>query len=283
MNETTGTAWSADEVAATIDSYFAMLKRELAGEAYNKAQENRKLRARLNGRTQAAVEFKHQNISAVLVELGRIPIFGYKSASNYQRLLADTVEDVLAHDRSLDEATERSILSSQSRPAILGGSIDVISAPSLVIDTAAWTPRESGIRRDYLQRESQNHALGLAGEIAVVAHERRRLQLLGEEKLAAQVEHVSVSKGDGLGFDVRSFDDDGAERMIEVKTTRYRSDIPFFVSRNEVEASTYFGNAFHIYRLFQFEKKPGMFTLRGPVASTCRLTATEFLAAPGPV
>jgi len=281
MNETKRRPWSSIEVEATITSYFGMLKRELSGETYNKAQENRELRRFLNGRTQAAVEFKHQNISAVLVELGRIPILGYKSATNYQRLLADTVEDLLARDSSVDEATERSILSSQFKPAVLGGPIDLISSPTVKIETSPWTPRDTGSKRDYLLRESQNRVLGLAGEVAVVAYERRRLNLLGHSKLAARVEHVSVSKGDGLGFDILSFDQDGSDRMIEVKTTRYRGETPFFVTRNEVDASNHFGNAFQIYRLFQFERNPGMFTLRGPIASTCKMVATQYLAIPG--
>ena len=65
-------------MSETVNSYFKMLKLELAGEPYNKSDENARLRGRLNGRSKAAVEFKHQNISAVLLENGWIYIDGYK-------------------------------------------------------------------------------------------------------------------------------------------------------------------------------------------------------------
>ena len=280
MTDSSGTPWSDDEVAATVESYMRMLKLELAGEPYSKAEENRKLRMRLDGRSKGAVEFKHQNISAVLVELGWIPIVGYKPASNYQRILADAVVGMLGHDAGVASATERALERAELRPVIPGGALDIIVAPNLQLDVSEWAPREKGIRRDYLQRDSQNRKLGLAGELTVVEFERQRLMRLGKERLASRVEHVSESRGDGLGFDVLSFDQDGAKRMIEVKTTRYSSEIPFFVNGNEVAASNYFGNSFHLYRLFQFEKRAGMYTLRGAISDSCVLQATEYRAAP---
>jgi hypothetical protein len=43
---------------------------------------------------------------------------------------------------------------------------------------------------------------------------------VGRDDLAQKVEWVAVTIGEGLGFDVLSFDaDDGSERLIEVKTT----------------------------------------------------------------
>jgi hypothetical protein len=62
--------WSHEEVEATVSDYFEMLAMELRGEPYNKAEHNRHLQKLLNNRTKAAVELKHQNISAVLIELG---------------------------------------------------------------------------------------------------------------------------------------------------------------------------------------------------------------------
>ena len=59
-------AWTADEVAATVEDYFVMLREELNGEPYNKAAHRTRLIRGLNGRSGPAVEFKHCNISAVL-------------------------------------------------------------------------------------------------------------------------------------------------------------------------------------------------------------------------
>ena len=59
----------------------------------------------------------------------------------------------------------------------------------------------------------------------------------GQKVLANRVEHVSQTKGDGLGYDVLSFDASAKERFIEVKTTSFGKETPFFISRNEVEFS----------------------------------------------
>ena len=61
--------------------------------------------------------------------------------------------------------------------------------------------------------------------------------LLSAGLIAYKVEHTSVLKGDGEGYDILSFEDTGAELLIEVKTTKYGHYTPFFVTRNEVEVS----------------------------------------------
>jgi hypothetical protein len=52
--------------------------------------------------------------------------------------------------------------------------------------------------------------------------------------MADRVEHVSATRGDGFGYDVLSFEPDGRERFIEVKTTAFGAMVPFFVTRNEL-------------------------------------------------
>ncbi|HEY8310327.1 MAG TPA: hypothetical protein VIG47_07215 [Gemmatimonadaceae bacterium] len=59
--------WSAEEVAATVADYLVMLNHELRHEPYNKKDHNRQLQTILNDRSAGAVEFKHANISAILL------------------------------------------------------------------------------------------------------------------------------------------------------------------------------------------------------------------------
>ncbi len=63
-------AWSREEVEAAVADYFVMLRKELSGEQYNKAEHNRLLQNLLSGRSHGSVERKHQNTSAVLIDLG---------------------------------------------------------------------------------------------------------------------------------------------------------------------------------------------------------------------
>lgn len=71
-SKTVNENWSDDELLAAIKIYFKMLAHEKAGEDYNKAEFNRLLReGTLVNRTENAVEFRMQNISAVLAELSQ--------------------------------------------------------------------------------------------------------------------------------------------------------------------------------------------------------------------
>lgn len=83
--------WSREEVEATVADYLAMLASELAGVHYNKAAQRRELAKLLDNRSEQAIEFKHANISAVLIDLGFPYIPGYKPRSNYQQLLYEVV------------------------------------------------------------------------------------------------------------------------------------------------------------------------------------------------
>ena len=104
---------------------------------------------------------------------------------------------------------------------------------------------------------------------------------LGQQRLADQVDHVSQSQGDGLGYDVLSFESDGRERLIEVKTTTFGRDTPFFVSRGELALSHVAKDQFHLYRLFEFRKAPRLFDLAGALDLHCLLDPVTYRASFG--
>jgi len=60
-----GEDWSDQENDLVIADYVAMLRHDLSGRPYSKAEHNRLLQNRM-GRGRSLIEFKHQNISAVL-------------------------------------------------------------------------------------------------------------------------------------------------------------------------------------------------------------------------
>ncbi len=68
-----------------------MLANDVAGRPHNKAAHRRQLLPLLNNRSEGSVEFKNQNISAVLKGLGEVWITGYKPAFNFQSSLIDAV------------------------------------------------------------------------------------------------------------------------------------------------------------------------------------------------
>nr|WP_232226824.1 DUF3883 domain-containing protein [Algiphilus aromaticivorans] len=126
-----------------------------------------------------------------------------------------------------------------------------------------YAGRRLAVKRDYLALEASNRSLGKAGEELVVSYEHDRLHRAGKRRLSERVEHVAVTRGDGLGYDVLSFDLDGRERLIEVKTTAFAKETPFFLSRNELALSRQEAEAFHLYRVFAFRRRPQLFDLPG--------------------
>lgn len=94
--EKSSSDWSDLEIQAAVNAYLSMLSREQNGHPVNKAHENRVLRdGALAGRTKGSVEFRMQNISTVLVELGRTRIEGYKPAKNVGANVAKSIREAL--------------------------------------------------------------------------------------------------------------------------------------------------------------------------------------------
>jgi len=274
LADVTGTVWQPQEVALIVADYIAMLTAELAGQAYNKTAHRRRLIAALPGRSEGSIEFKHMNISAAMLELGFPYIHGYQPRFNFQRsLLLDEVARQVARHAQLDQVA----LAAVERPAVPLAVPDfarvLAGAPQRDARVAEPTPAYARppVRRDYLEREAQNRALGQAGEQFALDFERWRLVQLGAGQLAEQVEHVAVTEGDGLGYDIRSFESDGQARYIEVKTTSFGDRTPFFVSANELRFAQAHAERFRLYRLFDFRAAPRLFELAGPIERHCLL------------
>ena len=273
--------WSREEVEATVASYFRMLTLELAGQDYSKTKHRNDLLQALDDRTPAAVEMKHANVSAVLIELGCPYIDGYKPRGNYQSLLFDVVSDRVEKD----ETFNRVALDAVERPAVTPPpprsqalfEDPPTFRPSANVEPTPYKAR-TAVKRDYLAREARNTALGLAGEKFVVEIERTRLISSGKGALADRIEHVSASRGDGLGYDVLSFESTGRPRLIEVKTTSFGKETPFYLSRGELAFSKSKADEFQLYRLFNFRRDPRIFTLKGSIEGKCLLDAVSYLA-----
>jgi hypothetical protein len=147
-------------------------------------------------------------------------------------------------------------------------------------DVRVAEPGQRRVFTDYLAQEARNRSLGLAGEQFVLTYESERLRRAGRDDLVRRIEHTAAVEGDGVGFDVRSFEVDGRDRLIEVKTTKYGIGTPFYVSRNELETSARRASAYQLYRLYAFRTAPRMYALAGPIDRRCHLTATTFAAWP---
>jgi hypothetical protein len=280
-----GEDWSPHEVRATVLDYMAMLKFELSGQKYNKTTHRRALLSRLASRSDGAVELKHQNISAVLRDMGQFWIPGYKPRSNYQNILAIEVEAWVTANPEIDHHALAAAEAPAATPEHFDFAAFEVSSPSFRGGSEAGVREMQGsygeqtrvaVRRDYAAREARNSSLGQAGEELVVKFEQYRLSKDGRGHLAAKVEHVSKDRGDGLGFDVLSFDSEGNERFIEVKTTAFSKETPFYASASEIRFAQKNAERFSLYRLFEFRKIPKCYTLPGMIENHCALDPISY-------
>jgi hypothetical protein len=271
-------AWTDAENDLIVADYFAMLADDAAGRPYNKAAHRRQLLPRLNDRSDGSVEFKHQNISAVLKGLGEVWITGYRPAFNFQTSLVDAVARWLAMN---PDWVHRSLSSRALDGMAEAAQLWVGPAPTL---TNQPPPDELeqmlhiAKKFDVAARDERNRALGKAGEERVLKHERDTLTEAGREDLAQQIRWVSEEDGDGAGYDIASFDADGRQRLIEVKTTNGWERTPFHISRNELSVADERREEWCLFRLWNFARTPKAFELRPPLDAHVSLTATSFQA-----
>ncbi|MCK0195729.1 DUF3883 domain-containing protein [Ancylobacter sp. 6x-1] len=202
-----------------VADYFAMLADDIAGRPYNKAEHNRQLQERID-RTRTSIEFKHQNISAVLKGLGEDWIPGYKPAFNFQMTLVDAVARWLAfHPDWLGRMPGlRPVTGLQEAAQLWIGPPPTLSnqPPPQELEQMLHIARKF----DVAGRDERNRALGRAGEERVLAHERASLQAVGREDLARKVRWVSEEDGDGAGYDIESFAPDGLSRLAQRRDVR---------------------------------------------------------------
>ncbi|MFI4976467.1 MAG: DUF3883 domain-containing protein [Caulobacterales bacterium] len=272
-----GTDWSADELDAIVADYFAMLDLEREHRPFVKSHRAAALMERI-GRTHRSVEFKHMNISAVLSELGRPTIRGYKPKANYQDAIFDAIDRYLsAHPASrYDEPADIVGLAE-------GATLFEEPAPLLGLSNRK---RPEGLERlvrrwDPSERDFRNRALGKAGEALVLNFERARLSVLDRADLARKVRWVSQEDGDGAGYDIHSFDPAGHDRLIEVKTTRGGRTTPFFLTRNERSLADERPDAFRLFRVYEFAAANRLFKLRPPLERSVVLEAETWRASFG--
>jgi len=277
--------WTEQEVQLIVADYFAMLEGELQGEPYKKSEHRRALNPLLAGRSDGSVEFKHQNISSVLVEMGLPYVEGYKPRGNYQGLLATEVESFLDQRLGfLEQLAAAPTLnpSGIQQPPSLDISQIIVDPPEKIIAPSRtdkpWLSRR-GQRIDFAEKDAADPRLGKLGEEFVYQLERHRLKEVGRDDLVSKVEWVAQTIGDGLGFDILSFDETcDSERMLEVKATGLGKFFPFYVTANEVRCSDDIPDQYHLFRVFNMGREPRIYILHGSLKILCQLEPVLFRA-----
>lgn len=269
-----GGDWTDAENDLIVGDYLDMLAEDLAGRPYNKAAHNRALQARLPARSRGSIEWKHQNISAILRGMGEDWLRGYKPAVDFQESLIDAV---IRHPRRKAIYTRPEALPRAARET----SLPFLSSPPLPQNRDILPEKQQKAlarRFDPAEADARNRELGRDGEAVVLDFERWTLRRSGREDLAAQVRWTSQEDGDGAGYDIASFRPDGRPRLVEVKTTNGWERSAFHITRNELAVANDNRDAWRLVRVWNFAREPRAFELAPPLDAHVSLTPTSFLA-----
>lgn len=291
-----GDDWTERELDLIVQTYFAILEGIPTAPRGFKAEAKRALDAEI-GRGIGSIDFKLGNLSFVAGSVGIPPLPGFAPARKAQKGPIYEAFDryLTAHPEVLADGAYLPLSGPVGASAAYAPSADVqpkqgnnASAGLLPTDpvpalSEAREARPEGLARlvrkfDPAARDERNRLLGRLGEQHVLHHEIARL-ISGERMdLAKKVEWTSDVHGDGAGYDIKSFDLDGSDRLIEVKATKGGPTTDFFLTRNEREVSMERQEAWRLYRLHTAFTEPRLFVLRPPLEASVRLTTENWRA-----
>jgi hypothetical protein len=174
--------------------------------------------------------------------------------SNYSSYQKSKIEKFLKEDPKI-------FVDSNVKNVRLVESDSVVSAKGVLFQSKDIDRAFVGkIKINFLERNKQNIELGTRGEIIVLKWEKDNLIEQGLNNLAGKVRHISQESGDGAGYDILSYDKEGKEKFIEVKTTKRGVISQFYYSGNELSFMRNCDN-YYLYRLNLENEKQAELTI----------------------
>lgn len=152
--------------------------------------------------------------------------------------------------------------------------LDMVSKPEDSLDAKERKDRirsKDGI--DYSGQQKRNQETGDIGEKLVLANEIDKARKWGlSEDCVSQIRRVSL-ESDDYGFDILSFDQNGKEHYIEVKTTKASSNsLSFVLTQNELDHARKYGSAYSIVMVFDVAQNPRIWDMGNPfVSEPCKV------------
>lgn len=288
--------WTDEELDLIVAEYFSMLTPEPGVQRGWKSARLRKLDEQLE-RGEGSIGRKLSNITYVASRLGLPPLPGYGALENIQQAIYPAIDRYLiAHPIALaDDAFLQGSKSAFPSPSPARGAAptppaaDAISAFGLIPADpipplgAERKSRPKDLVRlvrkyDPAARDARNRILGKLGEEHILNHEIARLIAAERMDLAKKIEWTSDVHGDGAGYDIKSFEPDGSDRLIEVKATKGGPASDFFLTRTEREVSMERPEAWRLVRLHTLPLKPRLFVIAPPLEHSVRLEAENWRA-----
>ena len=185
---------------------------------------------------------------------------------NLNILTQDFVYAVVKHLETLERIEEKNVIELTTT--------NINSSEISVIETELdFTPSTV----NYIQNNIENKRIGDLGELWVIEQEKQKLINANKQKLVEKVKHVSKEKGDGLGYDILSYDLKGNKIYIEVKTTKGNARSTFYITRNELEKSKIEKDFYLLYRVYKYDDEKHnaeLLIIKGDLSNLCETPLT---------
>lgn len=270
--------WTDKQNEAMVATYLEYLRYDLEGHR-RRSGEFLRVASERTGRSEGGCSMKASNISFLVSELDIPPLSGFKPLPHIQPKLREVVAAGVENSGIREVALRAA--ESKPEPVAAEPSGKQVEPPT-GIKVVQSARRGTGQHRDYASVEAQNRKLGLEGELAVLTLIKKQLADAGRDDLADRTEHVSVTQGDGLGYDILTYDASDDEPLyVEVKTTERPKSWPFLVSAGEVRASAELGDRFRLYRVCDWgSERFSYYVLEGSLETSCNLVPTTYSVLP---
>lgn len=139
-------------------------------------------------------------------------------------------------------------------PPIESLKFDYVDLQTVVLPEPKGKWGNKGTKIDYSNRSKRFKRIGDRGEQIVLRAERQFLKKNGRNDLAELVDQIS-ERDDSVGYDILSFELDGREKLIEVKSTlRKIGNSNVYLSANELQVAENEEN-YYFYIIYEVGNK----------------------------
>lgn len=156
--------------------------------------------------------------------------------------------------------------------------IIIVSAETNVLASNLTTTQEQlnfkGRTVNFLQNNIDNKRIGDLGELWTLKYEAEKLRRANKHHLIDSIKHTAKDEGDGTGYDIQSFDENGNRIFIEVKTTKGAKNATFYITRTELERSKIEQDDYYLYRLYNYNDEQNtadILFIKGDLTSLCEV------------
>lgn len=194
---------------------------------------------------------------------------------DWHRLIIETQNYFYRYASTYDELEALSNIKNITQIPNISFTLTPSDIPSSTKSYAKRQKQFKGRHIDWSKKQMTSNKLGIEGEKLVLKIEKDKIKNFG---FLDKVEKIE-KKLDGEGYDILSFNEDGEEIFIEVKTTNGGIDEPFYISTNEKAFCDLYKLSYFIYRLYDYNyntKSAKYYIIKGTEISNFNFTPINF-------